>query len=374
MIHHHEFWWRFFPHKELTQVYISAALRSFAISLIGLFVPLYLYQEMGFSLPQTLSFYILYSIIFAISTPLAAKFCTRFGVKHSVLFSTPVYIIFIVLLYLLPTVAIPLAILSVPAGISLAFYWMGMNLAFHHASDHKHRGEELGKNRSFNILASMLGPLLGGSLITFIGFKAVFTLASAILFLSTGVLLLGKENHVRYHFSVRSLVDRRHWQNSLFFVSRGTMVMANGVVWPLFAYSILGNYVSLGIVGFLLSGISAALLWIVGRYSDRTDKRTIIRGVTGFESLSWFIRAISSTATHIFGATIFSALTIGIRESPLGALEYDKAQGNVASYFVTREIFICLGRILLLTIVLMTNSLTGGLIFQGIASFAALLF
>ena len=59
MPHHNEhFWWRFFPHKELTQVYISSAIRSFAISLIGLFIPLYLYVERGFSLQQTLYFFI----------------------------------------------------------------------------------------------------------------------------------------------------------------------------------------------------------------------------------------------------------------------------------------------------------------------------
>ena len=81
-----------------------------------------------------------------------------------------------------------------------------------------------------------------------------------------------------------------------------------------------------------------------------------------------------TTIGGVFTSTSLAALTYGIRESPLGALEYDKAQGEAASYFVTREIFICLGRILILTVVLMTNSLSGGLLFQGVINLAAFLF
>ncbi len=76
----------------------------------------------------------------------------------------------------------------------------------------------------------------------------------------------------------------------------------------------------------------------------------------------------------LWGITILASLVRAAHESPTGALEYDKAKGQVAAYFVNREIFICLGRILLLTIVMMTNSLTGGFIVQAIANFASFLF
>jgi len=374
MIHHHEYWWRFFPKKELTQVYASAAIRSFAVSLIGLFIPLYLFNDRGYSLEQTLSFFIFYSIIFAISTPFAAKFSARFGVKHSVLLSIPLYLLFIGLLYSLPIYDFPLMIVSATLGLSQSFYWMGMHLVFHHASHHKHRGEEIGKNKSLNVVASMFGPLIGGLLIKFTGFKILFCIASLVLFSSGLFLFLSKDNHVKYHFSLRTLVNKKHWQDSLFFVSRGTAVIANGVIWPLFIFGILGDYLSLGLVGFILSGTSVILFWLVGRYSDHVGKRKVIRWITGFESLSWFLKAMVLTVNHVFAATIFGALTMGVKESPLGALEYDKAKGEIACYFVSREVFICLGRILLLMVVIMSDSLTGGLVFQGFANFASLLF
>jgi len=374
MIHNHEWWWRFFPKKELTQVYLSLFLRSFAISLIGIFVPIYFYQELGFSLVQTLSFYAFYSVVMAASMPLAASFASRFGVKHSVMLSMPLYIIFLFLMYLMPTLRMNLMIPAAIVGISLAFYWTGMHLTFYHASDHQHRGEEFGKREGLTILAGLVGPLLGGLMIISLGFKSVFLLSSVILILSSVIIFRTDDEYPTFHFSVRTMWDKKYWQNSLFFVCRGSQVMANGVIWPLFVFSVVGGYFSLGLMGSILSAVTALLLFIVGKFSDHVDKRAIIRGVAGFESLSWILKAFSTTSAHIFGATIFGAITNGIQDSPLGALEYDKAKGEPLHYFVSRELFISLGRILMVLVVIMLNSLSGGLLFQSIINLAALLF
>jgi len=375
MNHHNEhLWWRYFPHKELTQIYISAAIRAFAISIISLFVPLYLYVEMNFSLEQTLYFFIFYAVVFAISSPFAAKLASYLGPKHVILLSVPFYLFFIVSLYFLPTIKTPLLLIGSLLGLSQSLYWMGMHLVFTKVSDHKHRGEEVGKRKGISVLATMFGPLIGGTLIKFIGFKLVFLLASLLLVCSALFLFLSKEKHLAYHFSFRSLIDKRHWRNSLFFTARGTHVIAAGVIWPLFIFFILNDYLSLGIVGFLLSGISALLIILMGKYSDHTKKRKIIRYLAGFESLAWFLKAFVNTVAQVFGVTIFGALTFGTMEAPLGALEYDKAKGDVAGYFVNREIFICLGRILLLVFVIMVDSLSAGLIFNGFANLAVLLF
>src|SRR3989344_3238345 len=125
-----EVWRTLLPRQELTQVYLAMAIRSFALSLTSLFVPLYLYKELGYTLEQTLLFFVFYSLIFAISTPLAAKFCARYGVKHCVLLSVPFYVGYIILLQLLPVVATPVVLISTLLGISLGLYWMGMNLGF----------------------------------------------------------------------------------------------------------------------------------------------------------------------------------------------------------------------------------------------------
>lgn len=373
-LHHDPLWWRFFPKKELNQVYISTAIRSFALSLLSLFVPLYFYVELRYSLAQTLSFYLFFALALALASPFAAAFSARYGIKHSVIISVPIYLLFIFLLYRLPFWSTPLAVLGFLAGIAIAFYWIGMHLVFVRASDHQHRGEEVGLQMSFSILASLLGPLLGGFLIVAFGFPIVFATASFFLLLSAIVLCFSKERHVPYHFSWRSLLRRGNWRNALFFVSQGSRATAEGTIWPLFIFFILGNYFFLGIVGSIVHGVSALFVWLMGKYSDHTSKRKIIGLVTGFESISWFLRALVRTPLQVFGVTFFGALTVSFLDAPLGALVYDKGQRQAAAFFVQRELFISLGRIIVLVLVLLTDSLAGGLIFNGFANLATLLF
>ncbi len=367
--------WHLFPKSKLNQFYVSFALRSFAISLVGLFVPLYLYKEMGYTLMQTLHFYIFYAVIFAIFVPIAAKYCARFGIRHSVLFSIPFFVLYLGSLYFLEFVKLSLIIPGILLGVSLAFYWMGVHCLFHNITDQKHRGEEVGTRTAIKVLGATIGPLVGGILIHYIGFALVFFLAALLLLFSAGVLFLSKEDHTKYHFSWKSIINKKHWNYSLFFVSRGSEVVANGLVWPLFIFFILKDYLSLGLMGSILAGVTALVVWLVGKYSDHTNKRRIILWVTGFDSLAWFLRSIVATVSHVFGVTILAALTHGVKMAPIGALEYDNATpSDVMGYFVSREIFVNLGRILMVLIVIMLNSLQGGLLFQGFATLAALFF
>ena len=374
MVNHHQFWWRFFPKKELTQIYFSVALRSFAISLISIFIPLYLFQEKGLSFEQTLLFFIFYSVVFAVTMPLAAKFASRFGIKHSIMVGVPLYLLFVVLMYYSSTAVMQLLLTSASLGASQAFYWMGMHLAFYHASHRKHRGEEVGIRSGVTVLSTIIGPFLGGLVITFIGFKAVFGMTAFLLFASVLILLLNGDGYAPYHFSMKTVFDKKYWKDSLFFVSRGSQVIVQGVIWPLFIFFILKSYLSIGVVGSLMSLSSAILFWGVGRYSDHSDKRKIMRWGSVLESGMLMIMGLVKTVPQVFAVTIASSLVGAIRESPTGALEYDKAKGQVAAYFVNREIFICLGRILALSIVLATSNLAHGMFFQAFANFAAFLF
>ena len=375
MFHNHHHHWHFLLRHELGSVYFSVALRAFALSLLGIFVPLYLMKDQGFSLQQTLGAYLFYAVVLALSTPLAAAFSARFGMKHAVLLSAPLYLGFLFFLYFLPVHRVSLLFPAAFLGLSIAFYWMGMHQVMYRLSTKKHRGEALGKQKAITILGTIAGPLTGGFIISSFGFSPLFAIAAGILLLSAGILFLNKDGHAPYHFSFRSLVPGKpEWKNSLFFASQGTRVIAEGVLWPIFVFFLLNNYLSLGFLGTLLSGIGASLLWFMGMASDHHNRRRLVRWVTPLESVSWFLRSLVVTFPQILGATIFGAIIGGIREVPLSALEYDKARGEITSYFVYREIFICLGRVFLLTLVLMTDSLAGGLFFQGLANFAVFLF
>lgn len=378
MVHHedhHYHWWRFFAGKEITQIYISIALRALAVSLISIFVPMYLYSELGYSLAETLGFYMLYAVVLAVSSPFTAKFACRFGLKHSVLLSVPMYIGYFFLLHQLDKYPIPLPLIAALMSLGMSFFWMGMHLEFKKVSHRKHRGEEVGKRQAIAILATLLGPLAGGALIKFVNFQAVFLLASGILLLSALFLFASKERHVPYHFSVKSLWDKKYWRSAAFFTYRGMFAITNGVVWPLFIFMSLGDYLYLGILGSFAAIVMAVLLVFTGKISDsKLRKKTLIKWVVPFESLSWVIRGFFATFTGFLGITFFHSITYGAMSAPMSAREYNHARDNAVEYFITREVFICLGRILILSFLLLTSSFIASFVLVGGASFLALLF
>ena len=75
MVEHqsHPFWWHYLSHNKLVQIYCSLGIRTFALSLVALFIPLYLHFELGYSMQQTLLFYLVYAVIFAIASPIAVQ-------------------------------------------------------------------------------------------------------------------------------------------------------------------------------------------------------------------------------------------------------------------------------------------------------------
>ena len=239
-MHNHEhFWWRFIPKKEMTEIYVSMAIRAFALSLLSLFVPLYLYIELGYSLSVTLGFFIVYASVFALATPLTAKITAKIGLKHSILLSVPMYIIYFILLYGLKSYAIPVYFVSVFYGLGNAFFWIAFHIEFTKFSNHEHRGEEVGKRRAIGLIAGLSGPLVGGVLIDSIGFEFVFVLASVLLFLSAIFLFFSKEIHIPFRFAFRDVLKKEYLRDGIVFISHGMWDISTWVLWPMFMFFIL---------------------------------------------------------------------------------------------------------------------------------------
>ena len=194
------------------------------------------------------------------------------------------------------------------------------------------------------------------------------------LLFSAIFLFASKEKHVPYKFSISSVWSKKYWRNAAFYTYRGMWVMANGVIWPLFMFIILKDYFSLGILGSFAGATTALLMFSVGKISDKVGKRKIIFWAVPFESLSWLVRGLVGSFTGFLGISLFQSLTYGVMSAPIGALEYDRVKGNEVEYFICREIFICLGRVLVLSLVLLTGNFVSSFWLVGLASFLIMIF
>ncbi|MBU2496781.1 MAG: MFS transporter [Nanoarchaeota archaeon] len=365
----------FIKHRELNEIYLSIALRFFALSMIGIFLPVYFLFDLGFSLELVMYFFIIFSVFFAISAFIGAKIATKIGFKHAILLSIPFLIAFFLLLPLLETYRIPLFLLAAIGAFSHGLYWIGHHTDLAKFTAKKKRVKQVGWSFFINSAATLLGPLVGGLILTYFNFTILFTVGSIILLASTIPLFFSKEFYEKFPFSVKKVFKRGTIRDALTFISQGMEIGAAGVLWPIFIFFILGQYFVLGIIGTISGAVGALSCLFAGTFSEKVGKRTAIR--IGAFSLSalWFLRVIVQTVTHVYVMTFFSFLQT-FSYVPLDTLAYNKARFSrrIVEFLVFREIFLNLGRVIIYLFMLITASYIASFIFTGVAQVLLLLF
>ncbi len=201
-MHTHGHFFHFFKNRELNEMYLSISIRAFAISLIGVFIPIFFYSR-GYSLPTIFLFYAVQSFFHILFSVPSAKISSRYGIKHSILLSIPPLIILLMLLYSFDVYSWPLYFLSFFAGMSTALFWIPYHVDFAKFTDKKNRGKQVAFSGFVASIFSAVGPLLGGFLLVVLGFKSLFIIVSALLFISVIPLFFSKEVHESSEFSLR---------------------------------------------------------------------------------------------------------------------------------------------------------------------------
>ncbi len=362
------------PKKELTEIYISISLRYLAASMINLFLPLYLYSQLGFSLNQTLTFFIIYAAGFGLFTPIAAKLLSRIGVKHTILLAVPFYLAFYLSLYGLEKYAIPLYLIPITFSIAQALFWLGFHTEFVKSSDHDHRGKEVSRYISLAYIAVLIGPLVGGFLIDRMGFAFLFIIVSVLFLISALFLFFTKDYREPNEIKFKHIFTKEHLSDAITYIGYGAQHMAEGVLWPLFVFAILKTYTNLGLLGSAMGAVIALVTHLVGRMSDRYNRKNILYVGGIVYSLTWLVRHLFASIGYVFGLTIFAGFAYTFVHTPLEIVTYDKAEKKIVETLVFRELAINVGRIAVLLVVILTGKIVSGFFFSAAMGIGYLLF
>ena len=305
-------------------------------------------------------FYIIQSLAHITFAIPAAKISARYGIKHAMLFSIPFLIIFFCLLYSLDVYHWPLPALSVFAGLSTALFWIPYHIDFAKFSDRKNRGKQIGFSGIVASLFSIAGPILGAILLTFVGFKVLFLIVSALLFVSIIPLFMSKEVHEPIGFSLRGFFEGQKTKDVLSFLGHGIENKMSGIVWPLFVFIFIfgEKYTSLGLVASLTTGIAFVSTIFIGKYSDLRRKAVLKTGSI-FNSVVWVARSFIVTPIQVFITDAFYGMSNMAMHIPFDAINYDKADKNssVAKVILEREIYHHVGVVILfLLLIFITQS------------------
>ncbi len=272
--------WRDAGFNELTELYISTMLRVFAVSVLMVFIPFYLYQE-GFPLYMIFAFFGIIFSVRVITDVLASYFVARFGPKHSMIVACFAQIIASSLLLTLPEYHWPLWSIGMMIGISSSFYFIAYHVEFSKIKHIVHVGKELSNMQIFQKIAAIAGPLIGGVAGTLLGPRYIFIIASVILIASLWPLFRTAEPvkiHFRLDFHRLPFHRLKRDFTSYFGLSIENSLSLN--IWSLYIalFALSGSvYAKLGAISSVSVIASIITAHVIGKFIDKKRSRRLLR-------------------------------------------------------------------------------------------------
>jgi len=349
-------YWRFVGFDELSELYTSTMMRSMGLSLIGIFIPYYLYT-LGVSIPDILFFLAGVYGVRMLFDVMSGYLVARVGPKHTILTSNLFQIGALGLLLTYEAYHWPLWMIAILTGISLSMFFVAYHVDFSKVIHAEHGGKELGFMTIMERIGAALGPVIGGVVATVFGPQ--YTIAAALLlFVGAVIPLFLSAEPTRLHQKImfRGLPYRKLWRD---FVTRSAMGMdniASLLLWPFYAAIVLltvNPYASVGLVTSL--GIITSILTahFIGQVVDRNKGHLLLNWAVTANSIVHVFRTLVSG----FGGTIMvnmanEAVTAGY-QMPYTKGMYARAEdlpGFRIVYIIMVEVAVDVGKVLLLLV------------------------
>ncbi len=344
--------------NELHELYITEIIRSFSISFISVFIPIYL-LTIGVTLSTVLLFMAVQWTFQGFTSPLVCKVASKIGLKHSIVTSIPLYIIFLFFLVVYPNTSLyyllPIAAIG---GLSSSFYFVSLNSEFVKNVHRINEGVETSHLIAYPLIASIAAPLLSGYLLGFTEFNIVFSIAIALLVVSALPLFMSKDykRFFKYKLSDFKILLRKKY--ALYFFSEGLYSLTANLIWPIFIFLTFKDFIYVGLVSAISGAGVSIFILVSGKLADKFNRKTIMRIGAITYSLTWFARYFITTQLEIFILSFLAGVTVTLISVPLFArfCEVGK-KNNILAAASFREFWLSLGKVIpLILLVLLAVS------------------
>lgn len=336
---------------EMHDMYLNRVLRTFAFSLLGIFIPIYLIN-IGYTLDNVILYFIGQYFTTLFMAPLTGIIESKIGVKKTMLLGTSFFVIFFFFLFTIHIYYWPLLLLSIFYGIEQSLYWIPAITNFAKFSKRGVRGREVGNWISFSQAVTVLAPLLGAWIIVSTSFDALLILASVIMILSVSVLFLTPD-HVFPLGRIWSPFSKKNLNFFFLFFSKGSIYTAN-LLWPLFIYFILPDYFFIAIAATLAGAASAVFTFSIGQISDRTSKLKILKISTFANILVWGAAVFVTNPTQVYVLSFVKGFAYMMMVVPSFAIVCrESLKQNTVGFMIFREVSYAFSRGLFLIVALL---------------------
>lgn len=343
--------------KGLTAILISKLLLFVVGGLLGVFVPIFMYQQLGASVSATMWYFGIASLVFWISMPIGARFVDKIGFKYALILSAVVGALYHYVFYIGD-----MQMISVPVFIGLSMllltayrttYWVPFHTEFAKFSDVDNRGRHVSLFSAASMLIGIFLPAVAAVLINQFGFDFVFIIAVAVMLISGVPYFFMPVLPETYTWSVRQtwreFKCRARSKVAVSFIAEGAENVIAMYLWPVFLYQLFdGDLIDVGAVSTLIIAGSIILQLMVGRVIDRFHQAdNALKWGSILYAVGWVLKIFIATAFQVFVVGVYHAISKIFTETPAHTLMYDMTSVNdeyIDEFTVLREMFINAGR------------------------------
>lgn len=291
--------------REVSELYISIAIKTLAVSMIAIFEPIFLYN-IYHSIRWVIFFYVIvYGLNFFL-LPLGGKFASRYGFEHGILASIPILIVYLLLLYQIKNYHILFFIAPFALAAYKSIYWASEHADLAHYGHSCQRGAELSFMYCFTNLISIIGPFIGGFIIAIFSFKILFLVVSFIMFCSAFPLFTTKEEFTPSHLSYFKAIRRFFKPYGTYTTRAKILFMGYGsdfaamICWPIFIFLAVQSYKVIGGLITLSLLITSVISLIIGKAIDKKEGDKVVKTSVILYFFIWIFRYFFPTAAGVF--------------------------------------------------------------------------
>ncbi len=345
--------------KDIFALLTNRILLRIGFGLVGVFVPIFLYETLGGSLYYVALIYILYYLASMIVVPFGSMMLGTLGIRALLLIAIPFAVLAMSSLYYMEEY-MWLAILGYFGGILVyrTLYWVPYQVDLTHLMGHKHVGAHMAFYNNVLQIVNALTPLAGGIIITRFGFGTAFVCAAlALLVTIVPTLFIRTINeHYKWGFmeSFQRLFAYKNRALMYAYTADGAQSVISAIIWPVFIFELLdGKYTSVGFITSLTVIVILFLNTAVGKFIDHVGEKKALKYSSILASTGWFMKLFVDSAFQIFIVDTYHRLGRAANRLSFDTATNEHAADNghyIDEFTTLKEMALNMGRVLMLII------------------------
>lgn len=353
-------------HKRLNRrlggLYLAATILDFALAMVVLFEPVYLYH-LGYSIQHILVYYIVVYLVYYVILPFGGKAVARFGPARCMAASSIMLIGYYFSLLMVASHPIYFWIAPLFFAAQKMLYWPAYHMDFILSSDQEERGKEFSGLWSLSTIVYIVGPILGGVIIQQSGFAPLFGLVILLILCSNIPLFL---TPMSYHGQIKGYwrmfiqpFTSAHLRSMLSYFAFGEELILL-TIWPIFLSIAFVSYEKMGGATAIATLITAVVTLYIGKVIDRKEPERALRIGALFTAIVWATRPLLRSVGFVFASdtvgkiaknTTFVTMTTGFYGKALREHEVIERSVLYEQGFALSKTLIAAGVIVLATFV-----------------------